>query len=93
MMPDVPRDRDRIERESLEIVLAYYAGTESLDAAVGALRKVSALPPPDPDATDDPLESEGDPFLGFDAESLPPEQRARFDALVRAIQEHLPDTA
>ncbi len=91
-MPDDPTHRERLEREALEVVLAYYAGHEPLDVALRAILELSALPVPDGETPAD-LDGDEDPFLGLDLADLPPDQQARADALTRAIQKHLPDTA
>jgi hypothetical protein len=91
-MIDDPIDRERIEREALDVVLAYYAGTAPLQAALDAIVAVSSLPVPEGDRADD-SDDANDAFLGVDLAALPPEEQARADALTRAIQEHFRDTA
>ena len=91
-MIDDPIDRERIEREALEVVLAYYAGTAPLQAALDAIVAVSALPVPEGDLGDESGDAD-DAWLGVDLAAMSPEEQARADALSRAIHEHYRDTA
>lgn len=91
-MPIDPIDRERIERETLEVVLAYYDGVQTLEAAASAIRTLSALPPTDDDG-EPHLDDESDASFGLDPATLPAEFRQRYDALMRAIEAAPPDTA
>jgi len=91
-MIDDPIDRERIEREALEVVLAYYAGTAPLQAALDAIVGLSALPVPGDAMAEDGDEAD-DALLGVDTADMSPEWQARAEALSRAIDEHYRDTA
>lgn len=87
-----PIDRQRIEREALEVTLAYYAGRATLQDALAAILMVGALPVPDGDAGDESGEA-GESWHDVDRAAMSSHERERYDALTRAIEAHFDESA
>ncbi len=91
-MLDDPNASGDDDVRALHVISDYLAGHASLESAVRELRALDATDT-SAEYTDDTFGEAPDAVLGVDRSVMPPGQRERLDALLRALQDDSPDTA
>lgn len=74
-------------RGSVQVLMAYLNGDESLDAALSAWR---ALQVEEAGDDDEGIEEDAMPILGFERDSLTPDQQVRLGLFLDALENPSP---